>query len=134
MQTADYIEAASRRATFEKLEDGTVYAEIPVDGLEGVWVNSDTEEEAARELAGVLEDWILLRVSKGLPVPTIEGHTVEIPCRESLEALAQEQGVSPAGFEKLSGEFWPEDEDPQEFIAALTRWRSDSPETRDRPA
>ncbi len=77
MQTADYIEAASRRATFETLEDGTVYAELP--GLEGVWANADTREAATEELREVLEDWILLRVSKGLSIPDIDGHTISVP-------------------------------------------------------
>jgi predicted RNase H-like HicB family nuclease len=54
-----------------------VYAELP--GLEGVWANADTREAATEELREVLEDWILLRVSKGLSIPDIDGHTISVP-------------------------------------------------------
>jgi len=77
MQTTTYIEAALQRAAFETLEDGSIYAEI--EGLEGVWANAPTREEAARELSEVAEDWILLRVSLGLAIPEIDGHTIEVP-------------------------------------------------------
>lgn len=77
MQTAEYIEAAVEHASFEVLEDGSIYAEIP--GVDGVWANSDTREAAAQELSEVLEDWILLRVSKGLSIPEIDGHTINVP-------------------------------------------------------
>lgn len=77
MQTADYIEAALERASFETLGDGSLYAEI--EGLEGVWANAATQEEAAQELGEVLEDWILLRISRGLTIPEIDGHTIEVP-------------------------------------------------------
>lgn len=53
------------------------------------------------------------------------------------ETLAKEQGVSPADFDKLlKGDFWPEDEGPNEFTDALRRWRreglpEDHPDVRD---
>lgn len=77
MQTADYIQAAVEHADFETIEDGTVYAEIP--GLDGVWANAGTREAATEELREVLEDWILLRVSKGLSIPDIDGHAINVP-------------------------------------------------------
>ena len=44
-----------------------------------------------------------------------------------LEALASEQGVGPADdFDALLGDFWPEDEDADEFIATLREWRRDA--------
>jgi predicted RNase H-like HicB family nuclease len=73
----DYIAVALSRATFEKLEDGTVYAEVPE--LQGVWANADTEEETRAELAEVVEEWVLLRISQGLPVPNIAGVGVRAP-------------------------------------------------------
>jgi hypothetical protein len=48
-----------------------------------------------------------------------------MPERHDLEQLAREQGVSPVKFDDLKGDFWPEDEDPDEFINALRRWRSE---------
>ncbi len=42
----------------------------------------------------------------------------------SLEELAAEQGVSPVtDFDTLLGDFWPDDEPVEEFIAALGQWR-----------
>jgi hypothetical protein len=41
-----------------------------------------------------------------------------------LEALASEQGVEPVEeFDALLGDFWPEDESPDEFETALRTWR-----------
>lgn len=43
------------------------------------------------------------------------------------DALAQEQGVSAASFDDLLGDFWPEEEEPEEFTATLREWRKDLP-------
>ena len=41
-----------------------------------------------------------------------------------LETLAAQQGVQPVtNFEDLLGDFWPEDETADEFIAAVRQWR-----------
>jgi hypothetical protein len=43
-----------------------------------------------------------------------------------LEALASEQGVEPTGdFDALLGDFWPDNEDADEFVTALRTWRRD---------
>jgi predicted RNase H-like HicB family nuclease len=63
-----YIQAAMRRATYELLEDGTFYGEIP--SFQGVWANEDNLEGCRSELQSVLEDWILVRVADHLPMPT----------------------------------------------------------------
>jgi hypothetical protein len=43
---------------------------------------------------------------------------------EELDALAAEQGAPLAvRFEDLLGDFWPEDETCDEFIASLREWR-----------
>ena len=51
----------------------------------------------------------------------------EMPSFEApvgIEELASVQGVSPvANFDELLGDFWPEDESPDEFIAAVRDWR-----------
>jgi hypothetical protein len=40
--------------------------------------------------------------------------------------LAADQEVEPTGdFDALLGDFWPEDEGADEFVAALRRWRHD---------
>jgi len=67
-----YIKAAMKTARYEILsDDGTFYGEIP--GFEGVWANAQTLEGCRDELEEVLEEWILFRVSKNIPLPTVNG-------------------------------------------------------------
>ena len=67
-----YIRAAMRRARYEILpDDGTYYGEIP--GFDGVYANTSTLEACRDELEEVLEEWILFRVSRNLPLPIVEG-------------------------------------------------------------
>lgn len=68
----EYIEAALRRARYEILsEDGLYYGEI--QGFDGVYANVETLEARREELWQVLEEWILFRISRNLPVPAVEG-------------------------------------------------------------
>lgn len=63
-----YIAAALRKANYEILPvDGSYYGLIP--GFQSVWANAKTLEGCREELAEVLEEWILFRVSKNLPLP-----------------------------------------------------------------
>ena len=47
------------------------YGEIP--GFQGVYAEAKTLEGCREELASVLEDWVLFRVSKNLRLPTVGG-------------------------------------------------------------
>jgi predicted RNase H-like HicB family nuclease len=72
-----YLQAALRHAHYEILqEDGSVYGEIPE--CPGVYANAATLEECREELEEVLEEWILVRVHKNLPVPVIDGMKLAI--------------------------------------------------------
>jgi predicted RNase H-like HicB family nuclease len=63
----NYIRAAMRQARYEILpDDGTFYGEIP--GFDGVYANADRLEACREELEEVLEEWILFRVSRQLPL------------------------------------------------------------------
>jgi predicted RNase H-like HicB family nuclease len=63
-----YIRAAMRKAHYEILpDDGSFYGEI--EGFQGVYANADTLEACRDELEEVLEEWILLRVSRQLDLP-----------------------------------------------------------------
>ena len=42
-------------------------------GFDGVYANADTLERCREELEEILEEWILLRVFKHLPLPTADG-------------------------------------------------------------
>jgi hypothetical protein len=47
----------------------------------------------------------------------------EVP---DLDSLAEAQGVSPIGdIDELVADFWPEDEDIEDFMAAVRRWRAE---------
>ncbi len=71
----DYIEAAMKAARYEILpDDKSYYGEIP--GFPGVYANAPTLEECRRELKEVLEDWILLGISRHSVLPLVDG----IPC------------------------------------------------------
>ena len=66
-----YLLAAMRGAKYELLEDGTCYGSIP--GFEGVWADAASEEECREELEEVLEEWLLFRLSRQLPLPMADG-------------------------------------------------------------
>ena len=51
---------------------------------------------------------------------------------ESPEALARRQGVKPLNVDELMAmkETWPEEEDIDEFIAAVRQWRDEGADRR----
>ena len=72
-----YIRAAMSKARYEILpDDGTYYGEVP--GFEGVYANAATLEACRDELESTLEDWILFRVSRNLPLPEAGGVRLEV--------------------------------------------------------
>ncbi|MFH0792702.1 MAG: type II toxin-antitoxin system HicB family antitoxin [bacterium] len=76
---SEYVRAAMGKARYEILsDDGSYYGEIP--GFEGVYANLDQLEKCREELEEVLEEWILLRVKRNLPLPVVDG--IELVIRE----------------------------------------------------
>ena len=76
----DYIQTAMRQAEYEILpDDRSFYGEIP--GFDGVYANADKLEKCREELEEVLEEWILMRVSRNLPLPVVEG--IELVIKET---------------------------------------------------
>jgi predicted RNase H-like HicB family nuclease len=74
-----YIRAAMHPARYEILpDDGSFYGEIPE--FDGVYANARTLEACREELEEILEEWILLRVSKNLPLPVVDG--IELAIKE----------------------------------------------------
>lgn len=67
----DYIHAAMRQATYEKLEDDSYYGEFP--DLQGVYANAPSLEGCREELQSALEDWLLFSLINGFAVPPIAG-------------------------------------------------------------
>jgi predicted RNase H-like HicB family nuclease len=73
----EYLAAGLHRAHYEILQDdGSFYGEIP--GFDGVYANGSTLEECRDELEEVLEEWLFFRLSRGLPVPEVDGKQLRI--------------------------------------------------------
>jgi predicted RNase H-like HicB family nuclease len=75
----EYLQAALRHAKYEILsDDGSYYGEIPE--CNGVYANAETLEDCREQLREVLEEWLLFRVHRRLPLPVIDG--IELAIRE----------------------------------------------------
>lgn len=92
-------------------------------------------EEAAKRGQGV-GDYARMVLEAGLPAPA-QVHDDAIwnglphHAPEELDALARSQGAPLAVHaEDLIGDFWPEDESCDEFIASTRRWRREGRRTR----
>ena len=77
-----YLEAAMAHARYEVLRDASYYGHIPQ--CKGVYANTRTLRGCRKELAQVLEDWLLFRIHKNLPIPRIDG--VRLTIRKELAA------------------------------------------------
>jgi predicted RNase H-like HicB family nuclease len=74
----NYIQAAMNHARYEILPDeGVYYGEI--EGFDGVWATGDTLEACRRELQEVLEEWIVFRLSRRLPLPKVGEVAILVP-------------------------------------------------------
>jgi predicted RNase H-like HicB family nuclease len=71
-----YINQALRRARYRQVDGGLYCATVP--GLRGVIATGSTLENCRDHLAEVVEEWVLVRVARGLVVPRLGGVTVEV--------------------------------------------------------
>jgi predicted RNase H-like HicB family nuclease len=76
-----YLEAAMKRASYEKIEDDTYFATIP--GLKGLWANAPTLEECEVELRETLEDWIVVMLRQDEELPKMGRFTLGKPLSKS---------------------------------------------------
>lgn len=68
----EYITAALKQAKYEILQDdGTYYGEIPE--FTGVYANAATLEDCREQLREVLQEWLLFRIHRNLPLPVVDG-------------------------------------------------------------
>ncbi len=65
----DYIETLLSFAEYDKLEDGSYSGTIPK--CKGVIAFGDSLKECQDELRSTLEDWILVGIKLGHPLPVI---------------------------------------------------------------
>jgi len=67
-----YIESALSQAEYDKLEDGTYSGRVP--SCKGVITFGNTLRECEEELRSTLEDWVLVGLKFGHPLPVIAGY------------------------------------------------------------
>jgi predicted RNase H-like HicB family nuclease len=74
---SEYLRLAMRRAHYEFLDEQEGFSG-EIQGFEGLLAQGATLEECREELANTLEDWLLFRISRHLPIPVIDGMNLEI--------------------------------------------------------
>ena len=67
----DYIAAALKTATYEKIDNGKVYAEVR--DFPGAWADGKTRDDATKALRQVLKGWIELQLERGQQLPRSKG-------------------------------------------------------------
>lgn len=66
----EYVQQRLAQAKYKILKDGTYFGEIPT--LPGVWADGKTLEECRETLREVVEDWIVVSLQEGDPVPGLQ--------------------------------------------------------------
>jgi len=83
---SDYVAEALAEAVYDKLEDGTFAGRIPI--CQGVVAFGASLRECEDTLRSTLEDWILLGLRMGHPLPVICGIDLSRePAREPVDAV-----------------------------------------------
>ena len=83
---SEYLDEAMGQAVYDKLEDGSFAGKIP--SCTGVVAIGATLWSCQNELRSTLEDWMLLGLKLGHPLPVIAGIDLnERPEREPVNAL-----------------------------------------------
>lgn len=77
-----YFEAAMELAHYDKLADGTYSGEVPK--LAGVIAFGASLKECERELRSTVEDWVLVGLRLGHPLPKLAGINLNKPRRGRL--------------------------------------------------
>ena len=83
---SEYVEHAMSEAVYDKLEDSSFTGRIP--SCKGVLAFGATLRKCEDELRSTLEDWILIGLKLGHPLPVIEGIDLnKEPIREPVDAM-----------------------------------------------
>jgi predicted RNase H-like HicB family nuclease len=67
----EYVQAALRSASYEKLEDGSYCGRIPK--CPGTIAFARSLFDCQEELRSTLEDWLLVKLRHGDPIPPVPG-------------------------------------------------------------
>ena len=82
----DYVNQLMAQAVYDKLEDGTFSGRIP--SCKGVVAFGSTLRDCEEELHSTLEDWILVGLKLGHPLPVIAKIDLNTnPSYEPVEAV-----------------------------------------------
>ena len=83
---SSYVEEAMTQAVYDKLEDGTFAGRVPP--CKGVIAFGSALRECEEELRSTLEDWILVGLKLGHPLPIIAGIDLnKEPSYEPMDTL-----------------------------------------------
>jgi predicted RNase H-like HicB family nuclease len=83
---SDYLENALARAEYDKLEDDTFFGRIP--SCKGDDAFAATLRECEAELRSVLEDWVLVGLKLGHPLPVLDNLDLNgKPENEAVETM-----------------------------------------------
>lgn len=86
----DYVNQLMAKAVYDKLEDGTFSGRIP--SYKGVVAFGSTLRDCEEELHSTIEDWILVGLKLGHPLPVIAKIDLNItPTYEQVD-LKREHG------------------------------------------
>lgn len=86
-----YIEKAMSEAVYEKIDYDEYSGRIP--SCPGVIAFAPTLEECKQELLSVLEDWILLGLRHGHPLPVVGGIDPNHEINMRLEIVNEQMGT-----------------------------------------
>ena len=79
----EYIQAAMERAHYELIDDDEpYYGEVPQ--LQGVWATGKSLEACRRNLAEVIDGWVLIRLTRGLSIPPLDQVQLSLPKEMAL--------------------------------------------------
>jgi len=73
---SEYIQAALKQAKYEILDNGSYVA--TVEPLPGVIATGKTIEDCREDLIEVIEEWVTIRLQKGLDNPSVDGLTIGV--------------------------------------------------------
>ena len=83
---SEYVEQAMAQAAYDKLEDGTFVGRI--SACKGVLAFGPTLRQCEEDLRSTLEDWILVGLKLGHPLPVIgEIDLNKEPSREPVDSV-----------------------------------------------
>jgi len=77
-----YIENALSQAEYGKLKDGTFSGRIT--SCKGVIAFGETLRECEGELRSTLEDWVLIGLKLGHPIPVMAGYDLSKKAKNNL--------------------------------------------------